>query len=128
MNDAETGPIPPQPIGEVRVNPSTAREVWLWPANQPLRCGPKRDGRVYHRFSDHLSWSDGCLRCDHRGADGLPDCNRLVYFVGGNFRIAGTDTPTFVVAIVSHAEMRYMREQRMTAQQAIEYLGIGLLP
>lgn len=123
MHDADSGPLPQQPIGEVRVR--HPRDVWLAPADRPLRCGP---GEGAHRFHDQLTWNDGGLRCDHRGRDGHPDCDRLVYFVGGNFTMGGSDRRIFIAVNVTLAELRHMREQHMTAQQAIEYLGIGLLP
>lgn len=121
-NDADSGPLPPQPIGEVRVRQK--RDVWLVSGSAPLRCGPTRE---YHRFEDALSWNDGGLRCNKRMPAG-GECDRLVYFLGGNFHDARGIHRMFIVAHVTPEEMRYMREQRMLFEQAIEYLGIGLLP
>lgn len=124
MHDADSGPLPQQSIGEIRVG-QRARQVWLADASSPLHCGP--DPRLYHRLQDVLTWNDGGFRCSQK-MQGGGQCDRLVYILGGNFRVGQDDRRVFLAANVTPEEMRFMREQHMLYQQALAYLGIGLLP
>lgn len=113
---------PHQVVGEIR----STRPVWLAGVDRPLRCGPE-PSPISHRLGDHLVWTDGCLRCDHRGSNGAEDCNRLIYLLGGGL-VTPRNAPIYILTQVTVEEMRYMKCNRLDWEAVVSYLGIGLLP
>jgi hypothetical protein len=101
------------------------RAVWLVVGDDPLMCSP--DPADGHPLRDPLVWNDGALRCKHKDKKSVGECGRLIYLVGGGLVTTGS-RPLVIVTRVSPEEMRYMREQRMDHDRALQYLGITLSP
>lgn len=94
---------------------------WLnfFGVNDTLRCP---NG---HRFAVMDMWSDERdLICSHKGANGVSDCDRRLWVIGGAFRIHGK--AQVIVCEISAEEMRYLKSSRLDADGTLNYLGMRL--